>query len=619
MRLAAAKLLAGFALLGTSSVWAVTIPTPINSSLIDSEPYTYNGMMVVETDTAYFTGSASVINSRVALTAAHVVFDDDEMTWATSYRIKMRHNKGRDTLPVGTWLTGSQVLTTYSTAVQQQTLEQYEFNSDIAAVYHIFDLNPTSQPYEVRTLGYPTPLTDSVEKMVVGYPIASDSDLIPVANRGLMHQTGPANWDFFDYFGDYDTLGYDDFGVPFGVWQAPDVRSGSGNSGGPLYVRDPDDNNRWTMVAVLVGGGDADPYYDSIYRMIDTTTEDMLKLAYQSGNASIRLPHPTLQVAANDDGLPVLNWADNAAGERYWQVRRHDGSGWKVIASLPAGSTSYTDTTALPGTQYRYRVRTQDIGNSTGPWSDVKSASMTEGARTDIGKRLDTPLYWFTTGGDSPFFIDSTGVRSGKVQSLSESWLELTVQGAGTVTFDWSVNCEPGEAGDVYDSMYVAVDGRFRKRIEGTVTQANQKLTLTGSGTHTIRWTYAKDQYTQQGEDLGRVTKVRFDGARALYSLGAVATGDGYYHTPLFGYVYDYQSGNWIYDFNLGDIYLAVDGTDVWFWTRDSRLGWVWTSGKYWPFAWSSKGGWITHVGNGWFYCHEPAKTGSEYIQIGHQ
>lgn len=55
-----------------------------------------------------------------------------------------------------------------------------------------------------------------------------------------------------------------------------------------------------------------------------------------------------------------LNWRDNADDEDNYYVERDDG-GWHLIATLPANTITYLDTTAVCGIAYLYRVRAGNV------------------------------------------------------------------------------------------------------------------------------------------------------------------------------------------------------------------------------------------------------------------
>lgn len=65
---------------------------------------------------------------------------------------------------------------------------------------------------------------------------------------------------------------------------------------------------------------------------------------------------------------PELSWMDNSTNEENFEVERlESGAGsWMLLATLSADSTSHTDTSAVPNTDYCYRVRaTNAAGAST--------------------------------------------------------------------------------------------------------------------------------------------------------------------------------------------------------------------------------------------------------------
>lgn len=163
-------------------------------------------------------------------------------------------------------------------------------------------------------------------------------------------------------------------------------------------------------------------------------------------------------------------------------------------------------------------------GNHTLRWVYSKDASQPGGADTawvdqvevrpaqpspSLNDALDADLPW-ATAGDRPWFAqintthDATdAVQSGPIGDSQSSRLEATVLGPANLSFWWKVDSEPG-----YDFLTFEVDNnRPFEPISGNVDW-QQKTVPIPAGTHTIRWTYAKDQTAPAGADAGWVDQV---------------------------------------------------------------------------------------------------------------
>ena len=125
----------------------------------------------------------------------------------------------------------------------------------------------------------------------------------------------------------------------------------------------------------------------------------------------------------------------------------------------------------------------------------------------------------FTTGGDAVWtpIADATATDGFSAQSgaigdaanygeFTETWLETSVSGAGTLTFRWKVDCEHDDVLNAcsYDCLYVttnavgtapvvvvAIDGQ-------TGWTDGISLSFADSGTNTVRWTFRKDDYNEE-------------------------------------------------------------------------------------------------------------------------
>lgn len=108
---------------------------------------------------------------------------------------------------------------------------------------------------------------------------------------------------------------------------------------------------------------------------------------------------------------------------------------------------------------------------------------------------------------------DGAIARSGAILDEQTSAMETTVEGFGTLSFEWWVSSE--EPGDV---LSLSLDGRTVASVSG-LDGGWRPVTVdvTGSGTHVVRWTYAKDWSRSAGEDAGRIRNLVWDASRGAF------------------------------------------------------------------------------------------------------
>ena len=151
----------------------------------------------------------------------------------------------------------------------------------------------------------------------------------------------------------------------------------------------------------------------------------------------------------------------------------------------------------------------------------VKGDAKSEYATVTITKRvltlpevIDATNLVVTTGGDASWIpvVDSAAKTagecavSGAMESAddangNESWMEVSVDGPGTLTFWWKVDCEWADSGDCsWDRLMYFVDGADvdEDRIDGFVDWEQKTVTFTTPGTHSVRWVYHKDDYDEE-------------------------------------------------------------------------------------------------------------------------
>jgi len=80
--------------------------------------------------------------------------------------------------------------------------------------------------------------------------------------------------------------------------------------------------------------------------------------------------------------------------------------------------------------------------------------------------------------------------------------METTITGKTTVKFYWKVSSEAS-----YDYLKFYIDGVLKHQIAGTAAWAQKVYTVT-TGSHTLKWVYAKDASVSSGSDTGWVDKL---------------------------------------------------------------------------------------------------------------
>ena len=156
--------------------------------------------------------------------------------------------------------------------------------------------------------------------------------------------------------------------------------------------------------------------------------------------------------------------------------------------------------------------------------SDISEAAFSSAAaRIGLGTSL-------TFGGDAEWSPVAAGdvaaMRSGAIGEGGVSWMETTLAGEGILAFQWKVSSFKRK-GRLTDYVALVVDGDEVAALGGLVDAWQPvEVAITGSGAHTIRWSYRKnsDGYTE-GDDCAWLAKVSF-GRAGLPELPAEATPD---------------------------------------------------------------------------------------------
>ncbi|MBR4654417.1 MAG: InlB B-repeat-containing protein [Kiritimatiellae bacterium] len=258
-------------------------------------------------------------------------------------------------------------------------------------------------------------------------------------------------------------------------------------------------------------------------------------------------------------GHVFTGWATNASGEVVYAAGQHvtnltaQSSGvvtlyavWETLEVappqiFPADGSEFTGNAcevmilcATEGATIYYSPsgttpRLTDAYLYTGPFTiadtaTIKAIAVLDGVRSEyvtatITKRTlslgeaasadaaSASLNW-TTGGDAQWtpISDATtlggySVQSGTIsdaagEGFTTTWLQTVVEGAGTISFRWKVDCEWDDSGDAtWDHVAFYTNGIEAARMDGTSGWVEKSFTFADSGTHTLRWTFMKDNY----------------------------------------------------------------------------------------------------------------------------
>ncbi len=133
-----------------------------------------------------------------------------------------------------------------------------------------------------------------------------------------------------------------------------------------------------------------------------------------------------------------------------------------------------------------------------------------------IGDAMGAPDQAFATSGDGgkAFYRvadasapNGEAMHSGAIGdseaygSFARTVLSTTVTGPGTASFSWKASCEDDAPDYEWDHGEFAVDGVVKAYISGETGWTNVSVSVTGSGEHTLTWTYLKDDAEAEGED----------------------------------------------------------------------------------------------------------------------
>ena len=199
------------------------------------------------------------------------------------------------------------------------------------------------------------------------------------------------------------------------------------------------------------------------------------------------------------------------------------------------------------GTQYYGCDGTKVLSTCAVPGDTVLHAVW----EIDVDKVVipDNP-FWLRENAAVGWFVDSAEtdggcmvLRSGEIGSNTNSWMETSIVGPASFSFDWRVSCNSRG-----HYLLWSIDGVEQGRIKGVTDWAAVSASI-AEGLHVIRFDYVKGSTSASGDDKGQVRNFVIDPVRL--------------ETESVQILWDWTTNYWV----------AVSATG--FGTADFASGWI--------------------------------------------
>ena len=223
--------------------------------------------------------------------------------------------------------------------------------------------------------------------------------------------------------------------------------------------------------------------------------------------------------------LPVITPADGS-------IFKTDTCTVTITCATSEAQIYYTTNGRTPAESDRYRYTGPFTinGTTTVTAFAAKNGKVSDYVEATITYIEPVPLTWkgvldepklgdVTTGGDVEWqMVEDASAKVGDSFAVSgvvtdddeqehSTYLKVKVNGKGTLTYWWRVDCEPDPRGRfTYDHGKVEVDGVLHDRKDGQTGWLSGSVTFNTDGEHELTWTYVADGYpAESGSYAGRM------------------------------------------------------------------------------------------------------------------
>jgi len=190
----------------------------------------------------------------------------------------------------------------------------------------------------------------------------------------------------------------------------------------------------------------------------------------QQTTADVLLDPSNLAVSAVTSSRVDLSWSDNSSSEDGFKIERCSGAGcssFSQIGTAAANATTYFDTTVVPNTTYRYRVRAYKGSTNSGYTNEVQQVV----PYTTTAKDYDGSTYGERVGGLS-------GIADGPRGTFRICFRKDSSDGASAALFCLF------ESGGGAGQFLVELDSSNRLRVSGTQPSAANAFARTTTATY---------------------------------------------------------------------------------------------------------------------------------------
>ena len=240
----------------------------------------------------------------------------------------------------------------------------------------------------------------------------------------------------------------------------------------------------------------------------------------------------TRQLVRAWEGLatPVISPAGGEYQSEWQEVSiACESEGVTVYYTLDGSRPSAANGLAYKGPFRVYRTQTVKAVATRYDWQDSEIARADFTRANALSEAVNCYGVLAKTDEAHPWTVDAAnshdGVGSARSASVEDgtSFMSLTVKGAGRLTFWWRASCEEEWEGEYYDYGSFKVGGTEQAKICGKTGWLKVSVDIKGTGKNTLKWEYAKDGETDEGEDciwVDRVVWVPADGNGATLTSG---------------------------------------------------------------------------------------------------